>query len=38
MRITKQKKLLVDGNYMMKCLDTFRAYYLRLCDIILDND
>jgi hypothetical protein len=32
----KTKKLLVDGNYMMKCLDTFRVYYLRLCDIILD--
>jgi hypothetical protein len=28
----KTKKLLVDGNYMMKCLDTFRVYYLRLCD------
>ena len=34
--VSQNKKLLVDGNYMMKCLDTFRVYYLRLCDIILD--
>ena len=30
----KTKKLLVDGNYMMKCLDTFRVYSLRVCDVL----
>lgn len=30
----KTKTLLVDGNYMMKCLDTFRVYSLRVCDVL----